>query len=110
MSHLSYPSEFDLLNLFGAEPARHDGVVTYTVADSDGLTISFSFNQDDNSVETRLALGSNVILTASCEKLVKMWVDGVVLRATFDYGDSQMQLYLTIFPLISITWAGLRSH
>jgi hypothetical protein len=109
MSQTAYPSEIDLLSFFGIEPVRLEDLYQYTVGGAGGLTLRFSFNPVEDTIQTWLGHVPTPVAVVSHEKLARMWIDGDVLRAECEYGTGRVQLALTVEPAIKVEWVGLRT-
>ena len=109
MSQVAYPNEIDLLSVLGVDPERSDDIYSYIVTDAADITLRFSFNPTDDTIQTWLGRGSTPIAIISHEKLTRMWIDEGVLRAECQYGTGCVQLALSVYPIIRVEWSGLRT-
>lgn len=107
---MNYPSYIDLLEFFAVEPNVEDEVHTYQAQDSSGITLSFSFNASDDSVQTVVKQDGRIVSLTSHECLTRMWIDGTMLRAEFKSDDYRITLSLIIRPFVRIEWSGLRTR
>ncbi|WP_406694217.1 hypothetical protein V5E97_24420 [Singulisphaera sp. Ch08] len=106
---MTYPSELELREYFGVDPERSDDVTLFRVADVAGISLVFSYNDTDDSVQTALNVADRCISVVSHEKMSRLWIDQDTLRAEFTYSDNIVTLSLLVNPTIRVDWSGLRS-
>ena len=105
--------EVDLLTFFGAEPvarAVDDGYWCYEVTDRRGVTLRFSFNLHERSVQTALSLAGSRIATVSREAAVRMAIQDGKLRCEFSTTGDKTTLTVESAETISVTWSSLRTE
>jgi hypothetical protein len=105
--------EVQLLEFFGAEPVERsveDGYWCYAVADERGVTLRFSFNLFERSVQTVVLLGETKIATVSHEAADRMVVRDGKLRCEFSSEDSKTTLSVETGRNLSVVWSTLRTR
>jgi hypothetical protein len=107
------PSELDFLEFFGVEPEKvGEGRYLYEVLDSNGISLRFSFDVHEESVQTALFLGQQRVAVVSHEGIRRIWFETIrgitALRAELASDTYTISLALEISPRISISWAGLK--
>jgi len=105
---MKYPTELQLLEFFGVEPVIQDDVTAYTVFDANGLALTLSFNDMDDSLQTTLQIGERVIAVVCQEGMTRLWIGDGVLMGEFTYEDARISLALNLHPYIHVEWSGLR--
>src|SRR4051794_27180251 len=104
-----YPADLELLEFFGVEPERLDGVTLFRVSDSMGISLEFSYSEAEDSVQTALLVAGRRICVVCQEGMSRLWFDRGTLRADFTFGDNTTALSLHIRPTIRVNWSCLRS-
>ncbi len=105
--------EVELLGFFGAEPvvrAVEDGYWCYEVSDSRGVTLRFSFNLYERSVQTVLLLGGTPVATVSHEGAERMLFLEGRLRCEFSGPGMKTVLTVESGPSLSVAWSSLRTE
>jgi hypothetical protein len=108
----STPDKTELLEFFGAEPVESDpadGFWVYELTDAGGVTLRFSFDVLERSVQTEIRLGDRVIAKVSYEGAVSMRCDGRVLRCEFRSSGTKATLAVDAADALKIEWATLRA-
>ena len=105
---MKYPSELDLLHFFGVEPQEEDNVTKYTVTDSSGIELTFSFDSVEDSLQCALRVNSQFIVLLSHEGLTRLWIDEFSLNAEFSQSSHRVKVQIVVQPAITVTWSGLR--
>jgi hypothetical protein len=106
---MNYPSELELLEFFGVEPERSDDVTLFRVRDPLGVSLEFSYNEADDSVQTALHVAGQCICVVCHERMTRFWIDQGALRVEFAFSDSITALSLLTRPTIRVDWSGLRT-
>jgi hypothetical protein len=105
--------EVELLEFFGVEPVARtveDGYWCYEVADERGVTLRFSFNLHERSIQTALSLGGSPIATVSHEGADQMAVREGKLRCEFSTKGEKTTLTVETGGSLSVTWSTLRTE
>jgi hypothetical protein len=106
------PDDVDMLEFFGSEPverAVENGYWCYEVADDRGVTLRFSFNLFEQSVQTALFVGGTKVATVAHEGAVRMTIDDQTLTCRFSYSGAEARLLLRVADSINVEWSSLRS-
>jgi hypothetical protein len=113
---LQTPDELSLLEIFGAEPIDRkpdDGFWRYIYTDSYNLTLQFSLNIFEASIQTIISDKNRVIQLSSYEGATRLLdardyrlSDGrqMALRGEFEYKNAQGILEVFLVPQISVNW------
>ncbi|QDT44771.1 hypothetical protein Pan241w_48870 [Gimesia alba] len=104
-----YPTDLELLEFFEIEPNREGDVLTYYSKDSSGMTLTFSFNPYDGSVQTILKFEGRVISLVCHEGLTRMWIEDTTLRAEFERDDYRTNMSIVQSPFLQVEWSGIRT-
>ncbi len=105
--------ELELLEFFGTEPverAVEDGYWSYESSDSRGVTLRFSFNLIERSVQTQLSIYGSPIATVSHEAADRMLVRNGTLRCEFSTRGERTTLEVETGASLSVTWSSLRTE
>jgi len=105
--------EIELLEFFGVEPAARaveDGYWCYEITDKRGITLRFSFNIYERSVQTALSLGDSLISTVSHEMADRMVIREGELRCEFSANGEKTTLAVGTGESLSVTWSSLRTE
>lgn len=105
--------EIELLEFFGAEPIERsgeDGYWCYTVTDERDVTLRFSFNIFERSVQTVVSVGGANIATVSHEAANRMVVRDGKLRCEFSSEDTKTVLIVETGRNLSVVWSTLRTQ
>lgn len=103
------PDEIDLMAFFEAEPVTieaKDGFHCYQHVDRNKpISIEFSFNIFEKSVQTKLFYNNEIVQTVSAESACKISIihEALVVRFEDDAGSLELKLK----PEISVTWGFL---
>ena len=112
-NQFTYPDELALLEYFASEPTDrvpNDGYWLYEVTDKRGITLRFSFNTHEHSVQTVLLLSGEIIETVCHEGAEALTIDGKNLNCIFKFEDSKALLVIKLEPYITISWSTLRTR
>ena len=107
------PGEAELIAFFGAEPTERsveDGFWAFTVTDTRGVQLRFSFDLYERSVQTMLSFGEAVIETVSHELAARLQIKGTQLQTNFTGIDTKTLLVVEVAPSIKITWSTLQTQ
>jgi hypothetical protein len=109
------PDELSLLEFFESEPITRiseDGYFCYQASDHLGITLFFSFNIFETSVQVRLVFNGEDIALFSSERAKKITLEndksGHYLTCEFDLKDSLSKLELRLKPFISVRYFSIR--
>ncbi len=105
---MKYPSDLDLLELFGVEPDINSDVTTFTVAGRNQISLSVSFNIADDSLQTMLLLNGRIVALVCQEGMTALQIDGDLLLGEFNLDGYVVKLKLKVSPDILVEWSGLR--
>lgn len=111
-SRFEVPNETDLIEFFQREPVEktvEDGYWCYEITDACSVTLRFSFNIYERSVQTTLSVAGEKIETVSHEFAERLTVGGGVLRCEFLLSTARTTLVIDARKRISVTWANLRT-
>lgn len=106
------PDKINLLDYFAKEPVECDvenGYWCYEVTDEYGVSLRFSFDVFERSVQTVLSANAVQVATVSHEGASSMIIDGKVLTCQFSYKGSSAKLTLRVRDRISVEWSSIRS-
>jgi hypothetical protein len=112
-SQFEVPDETDLIEFFEGDPVEksvEDGYWCYEITDERGITLRFSFNIYERSVQTVLSVAGEKIETVSHESAEKLTIGGGVLRCEFSLSTARTTLVIDARKRISVTWTNLRSQ
>lgn len=112
-SQFEVPDETDLIEFFGEEPVEksvEDGYWCYELTDERGITLRFSFNIYERSVQTVLSVAGERIETVSHESADRLTVEGGVLRCEFLLATARTTLVVDARDRLSVTWTNLRAQ
>ena len=107
------PDEVELLEFFGSDPierSAEDGYFCYAATDVRGLTLHFSFNLHERSVQTTLSLQGASVSSVSHEAADRIALRERELRCDFSALDSRTTLVVALYPLILVVWSALRTQ
>jgi hypothetical protein len=105
--------EVELLEFFGVEPVARtaeDGYWCYEISDARGVTLRFSFDLFERSVQTALSLGGSHIATVSHEGADRMLVREGKLRCEFSTAGEKTTLTIETGRSLSVSWSSLRTE
>jgi hypothetical protein len=109
------PDELSFLEFFESEPVNRvpqDGYFCYQASDHLGITLFFSFNIFETSVQVRLVFNGEDIALLSSERVQKITLEndksGNYLTCEFDLKDSLSKLELRLKPFISFRYFSIR--
>lgn len=105
---MRYPDHLEFLEFFGVEPSVENGVYGYRVEGPAEVALVFSFNINDDSVQTSLSIQEQLLSSVCQEGLVGMWIENESLHGRFESGDYRISLLIAMQPSIRVEWAGLR--
>lgn len=106
------PDEYELIEFFASEPVERvieDGYWCYEITGSTGVTLRFSLNLYERSVQTELRMGASVLATVSHELARRLIVDSQQLRCEFGGTDSRTSLTIDASKRFSVSWSTLRT-
>ena len=110
----SVPDEYLMLEIFEQEPSEaspEDGFWCYEMTDDNGITLKFSFNQFDRSVQTTILINGRDIQTVCQEGAVSLTPvlkdGGRGLRGKFQFGNEASTLEIQLVPEIKVKWSAL---
>lgn len=113
---IDIPEDFELLGFFENEPiesALEDNLYVYEFIDNRGITLIFSFDYIEESVQLRLVTEGCNIATFSQEGVKKISIinDKLVsyLKLSFGLSESHTEASVQIRPHIAIKWSTLKS-
>lgn len=112
-SQFEVPDETDLIEFFGEEPVEksvEDGYWCYEITDQRGITLRFSFNIYERSVQTVISVAGEKIETVSHESADRLTVGGGVLRCEFLLSTARTTLVIDPRERLSVTWTNLRTQ
>ena len=109
---VKFPEEYDLLDFFGARvienSAPHDGYFEYVVANEKGLTVKFSFNIFEKSVQSLLKHEGQIIAVFSQEGASLIEIQGdrerKFLAIDFNLDETASRMLLRVDPEICVRW------
>jgi hypothetical protein len=108
---LRIPDEAIFESILGVKPIQaipEDGFWHYQLTDHAGVTLHFSFNCHQASIQTSLSLDGRIIQTVVQEgaSIIRpISLQGVVgLQAEFEYSDTKSALEIFVSPFILVKW------
>ena len=107
------PDEYALLAFFGAEPierAPADGCWCYEFTDRRGVTLRFSFNIFQQSVQTTVLAAGVPVSTMSHEGAERLRVDSDRLNCRFSLRGAESTLSVQLGDQLGINWTILRTE
>ncbi len=105
--------ELELLEFFGADPVERsveNGYWCYVVTDERDVTLRFSFNIRERSVQTVVSLAGANIASVSHEAADRMVVRDGKLRCEFSSEASKTALSVETGRSLSVVWSTLRTR
>ena len=114
-SPLLVPDEVELIEFFGSEPQLaepQNGFWLYETRDASGVTLRFSFDVLQCSVQTSIELGDVSVETVSHECATCIRKDGASNELVVEFEDagSRTELRVSIEDRIRCTWATLATR
>jgi hypothetical protein len=107
------PDEVELLEFFGDDPVERsveDGYWCYVMTDERGLTLRFSFNIYERSVQTIVSLGGARVARVSHEAADRMVVRDGKLVCEFSSDGSKTTLSVEGGRGLCVVWSTLRTQ
>jgi len=104
--------ELELLEFFGAEPVARtveDGYWCYEVTDERGVTLRFSFNLYERSVQTIISVNASHVATVSHEGAERMVIASGKLHCEFSTAGEKSTLDVETGRTWSVRWSSLRT-
>jgi hypothetical protein len=107
------PSELELLEWFGCEPTKaEDGQYRYQVSDKSNVTLIFSFDVIQASIQTVVIKADVPVTKVVQESARKLWIQEFGgrkhLRAECLLGSHRVEMSIEIEPCIKVEWITLR--
>lgn len=107
------PSELELVEWFGCVPEKFgEGQYRYQVSDRFNVTLVFSFDVIESSVQTIVIVADAATVRVAHESARKLWLqdlgNGSLLRAECFPGGHRTELTIEITPRIKVEWSTLR--
>jgi len=109
-SEFQVPDEFELVKFFRGEPierAVEDGYWCYEVAGQGGMTLRFSLDLLERSVQTELRIGTAEVARVSHEMATRLSTDQNVLRCEFFCADCRTTLTIDRRESYRVAWSTL---
>lgn len=110
MTHFTKtPDEIDLIEFFESEPAQPEtesDVWAYSYTDKTGITVRFSFNILETSVQTMLLSEKRILSIVCQEGAEEILIENDILYGRFCAGNKG-SLKLTLRPFIAVEWSNL---
>jgi hypothetical protein len=97
----------ELLEFFWTEPAVDDTVLTYSITDTRGVGLQFSFDEAEGSIQTAILFDGEVLNIVCHEQLLRFRVYGDTLLAECRGVDFKTTLELKVRPQICVRWSSL---
>ena len=109
------PSELELIEWFGcASEKSGDARYRYQISDESGVTLIFSFDVIEASVQTVVTVANVLVAKVVHESARKLWFQDLGrtrhLRAECFAGVDRTELTIAIEPRIRVEWSTLRSE
>jgi hypothetical protein len=105
--------EAELLGFFGTEPttrAVDEGYWCYEISDESGITVRFSFDLYERSVQTTILHGGSQIAMISHEGADRMLLHDRTLRCEFSTRGEKATLTVETGLRLSVIWSSLRTE
>ncbi len=108
---LIIPEDFELLEFFESEPVECESSYMYRFTDQNGVTLLFSFNDIESSIQASLSLQDNIIARYSQECAKEMTIEndtsGRYIRCLFEFDDVSSDIKIYVSPFISVQLTAL---
>jgi len=109
------PSELELIEWFGCDPVKEgDAKYRYQISDESNVTLIFSFDVIEASVQTIVIVAGVPVAKVVNESARKLWFQDLGktrhLRAECFPGGHRTELTIEIEPRIRVEWSTLRSE
>lgn len=105
------PEDIELLEFFESEPfesSAEEGYFLYRYTDSNGITLDFSYNEVESSVQVNLLFNDNVISNYSQEGAVELSLrkdaSGQYVSCSFDFEGATAEARVQLKPNLSVKW------
>lgn len=105
------PDDIELLGFFQSEPIEsspEDGYFRYRSTDSNGVTLDFSCNEVEGSVQANLMINSLLIANYSQEGAEKLSIkedkSGRYISCLFEFEGAEAEARIQVAPYISVSW------
>src|SRR5712671_1126448 len=103
------PSELELIEWFGCEAKKGDGQYRYQISDKSNVTLIFSFDVIESSIQTMVLVGEVPVAKVVHESARRLWFQDLgntrLLRAECFPGGHRTQLTIEIKPRIRVEWS-----
>ncbi len=106
------PDEHELVEFFGSEPigrSVEDGYWCYEIAGASGMTMQFSLNLYERSVQTELRIGVSSITKTSHEMATQLAINGRQLQCEFLCDNCHTTLTIDAAQGYRAVWSTLRT-
>ena len=107
------PDEVELMGFFGADAVERnveDGYWCYELTDGRGVTLRFSFNVFEQSVQTAISVASTVVSIVSHEGAQHIRLESNNLECEFLLEGGKTKLIVQAGDRLSVNWATLRTQ
>jgi len=109
---LSTPEPIELVTFFESEPIEsqpQDGFYVYQVADPEGITLRFSLNELEGSIQTLLNMRGQKVAQVSQEGATRLTLhEDDYLRCDFDQAAmANSRVEVRLRPRIMVDWSTL---
>jgi hypothetical protein len=111
--YMQMPDVAEITEFFAAEPIEQsidDGYWCYEVVDQRGVTLRFSFNCYERSVQTTLSSLGQRLAEVSHELADSLVIRQGLLRCEFSTRNSKTSLTVDLREGISVVWATIRTE
>jgi hypothetical protein len=105
------PDEMELVAFFGTEPVERqveDGYWCYESSDNRGVTLRFSFDLFEQSVQTAILMDGAPLATVAHEGAQVMAITDQTLTCRFASSGTRTTLVLRVTDSINLEWSTLR--
>ncbi len=105
------PDEMELVEFFGTGPVERvveDGYWCYELSDNRGVTLRFSFDLFERSVQTAISMNGAPLATVAHEGAQVMAISDQALTCRFASPGSRATLVLRVTDSIHLEWSSLR--
>lgn len=108
-----WSSQLDLMEWFGVVPEMDEQESHYyTIKDDANVTLVFSYNVIQASVQTRLIVAEQTVSVVCHENAQRLWLQDLsgkkLLRAVFLTEGQKTEMTLEIEPRIQVNWSSLQ--
>ena len=109
--YLAAPRVPEFVHFFDGQPSESkpdDGYWCYKIVDRRGVTLRFSYDIFERSVQTQIYIGNDLVETVSREAAREIRIEDDKLVVTFEDAGMKTSLSVQVRPTIVVVWSGVR--